>query len=111
MDTSTTPVSLLFPQYVRSLVHMHLQRCFSIIPDPRGSFFFFFFFLRLDGSAAEGFHEDRVNSVPKAVTLTNNPCSLELSSGHTKESMLLPPLLLERQDCRHVHQVSNHALR
>ena len=57
-------------------------------------FFFFFFFLRLDGSAAVGFHEDRVNSVPKAVTLTNNPCSLELSSGHTEESMLLPPLLL-----------------
>ena len=54
-----------------------------------------------------GFHEDQVNSVPKAVTLTNNPCSLELSSGHTKESLLLPPLLLERQDCRHVHQVSN----
>ena len=68
--------------------------------------FFFFFFGRLDGSAAVGFHEDRVNSVPKAVTLTNNPCSLELSSGHTEESMLLPPLLLEHQDCRRDHQVS-----
>ena len=54
-----------------------------------------------------GFHEDRVNSVPKAATLTNNPCSLELSSGHTEESLLLLPLLLEHQDCRHVHQVSN----
>ena len=52
-------------------------------------------------------HEDQVDSVPKAVTLMNNPCSLELSSRHTKESMLLPPLLLERQDCRRAHQVSN----
>ena len=69
--------------------------------------FFFFFFLRLDRSAAAGFHEDRINSVPKAVTLTNNPCSLELSSRHTEESMLLLPLLLECQDCRRVHRVSN----
>ena len=70
-------------------------------------YFYFYFFLRLDRSAAEGFHEDRVDSVPKAITPTNNPCSLELSSGHTEESLLLPPLLLERQDCRRVHRVSN----
>ena len=66
-------------------------------------FIFIFIFWCLDGSAAEGFHKDRVNSVPKAITLMNNPCSLELSSGHTEESLLLPPLLLERQDCRRVH--------
>ena len=52
-------------------------------------------------------HKDRVNSVPKAITLMNNLCSLELSSRHTEESLLLPPLLLERQDCRRVHRVSN----
>ena len=45
--------------------------------------------------------------MPKAVTLMNNLCSLELSSRHTEESMLLLPLLLECQDCRCVHQVSN----
>jgi len=45
-------------------------------------FFCFFFFLRLDGNAAMGFHEDQVNSVPKAVTTTTNDLySLELSSG------------------------------
>src|SRR5258706_7841733 len=63
-------------------------------------FFFFFFFLRLDGNAAKGFHEDRVNSVPKAVTTTTtDPCSLELSSGLHRGKCLWPLLLLERQDC------------
>ena len=47
-------------------------------------FFFFFFFWRQDENAATGFHEDQVNSVPEAVTLTNDPYSLEFSCGHRR---------------------------
>ena len=50
--------------------------------------FFLFFFLHQDVNAATGFHEDQVNSVPEAATLTNDTCSLELSCGRSEESLL-----------------------
>ena len=64
-------------------IEMFLQR-------PRSALrFFFFFFLRQDGNAATGFHEDQVNSVPEAVTLTNDPYSLEFSCGHLRGKLVI----------------------
>ena len=40
-------------------------------------------------NAATGFHEDQVNSVPEAITLTNDTCSLELSCRHLRGKLVI----------------------
>jgi len=79
---------------------MCVYREVSPTSDIRAEVFFFFFFLRLDGNAATRFHEDRITQCPKlSQQSTNDPCSLELSSGCHRGKRLWLPLLLERQDC------------
>src|SRR5258706_2182971 len=68
--------------------------------NERKGFFFFFFFLAPGRKCCSEISRGSNHSVPKAVsTTTNDPCSLELSSGLHRGKRLWPPLLLERQDC------------
>src|SRR5258706_11915565 len=62
-------------------------------------FFFFFFFFAPGRKCCNGISQGSNHSVPRAITPTNNLCSLELSSGLHRGKCLWPPLLLEHQDC------------
>ena len=100
LDTDTTPVRPLFPQYVHSLV-MCIYRDVSPISQIRAEVFLFFFFLRRAGSAVR---HARIESTARSgpSSLTNNPGSPmarhELTRGLAEERQLCPPLLLQRQD-------------
>src|SRR5258706_7766265 len=83
-DHTWTPVQCLYVPYFPN-TYTHWWMCVYRDVSPTSQIraeVFFFFFLRLDGNPATGFHEDRGNPVPEALTTqTNDPYSLEFSSG------------------------------
>src|SRR5258706_5779983 len=60
---------------------------------------YIYFFFVPSWKCCNGISQGLNHSVPTAVTLTNDPGSLELSCRRHGRKCLWPPLLLERRDC------------
>ena len=66
----------------------------------------FFFFFAPSWECCDS-HEDRINYVLEAVTLTNNPGSLELSRGHRRGKTIMATIAEGAPGLLDIHHVSN----